>query len=79
MSLFENYLYLSDRHENQILKLHRYDQGEHAQILTQDAARPGQIHVVHPVKQPYGNGLEIIVRRLEIIYCRSLEIINIWS
>ncbi|KAL4217126.1 Exosome complex protein [Mactra antiquata] len=51
MSVFENYIYLSDRSENQIVKIHRYNYTEPAVSLA-TLVRPGQIHIYHRQRQP---------------------------
>ncbi|XP_060590385.1 low-density lipoprotein receptor-related protein 1-like isoform X5 [Ruditapes philippinarum] len=52
IAVFENYLYLSDRHENQLIRMHRYKYGEPLVTLNGNMSRPGQIHVYHSQTQP---------------------------
>ncbi|XP_053386538.1 low-density lipoprotein receptor-related protein 1-like isoform X2 [Mercenaria mercenaria] len=52
IAVFENYLYLSDRHENQLIRMHRYKYGEPVETLNGNLSRPGQLYVYHRQTQP---------------------------
>ncbi|XP_052813760.1 low-density lipoprotein receptor-related protein 1-like isoform X2 [Mya arenaria] len=52
LSVFENYMYMSDRHDNQVIKVHRYDYGVPAVTLNANMSRPARLHMFHKVKQP---------------------------
>ena len=54
ISVLENFLYLSDRHENTVVKMHRYNYSVEPQILIGNLSLPGQVHVYHRARQPMG-------------------------
>ena len=52
LDILENYLYLSDGHEKQILKIHRYNYGIPTESLVGNLSRPEQIRIYHKQRQP---------------------------
>ncbi|ESO96765.1 hypothetical protein LOTGIDRAFT_51280, partial [Lottia gigantea] len=52
LTLFENYLYVSNHHNNSIVRVHRFQQNNMTVINRQTLTKPSDIHIIHPVKQP---------------------------
>ena len=60
LTLFENFLYLSNHHvnNNSVVKIHRYNSSVAPFIVKDSLRKPGALQVVHAVRQP---GRELVL------------------
>ncbi|KAK6165881.1 hypothetical protein SNE40_022703 [Patella caerulea] len=52
LTVLGNYLYVTNHHNNSIVRVHRYIENDIQVINRSPLSKPGDIHVIHPVKQP---------------------------
>ncbi|KAH9498800.1 Exosome complex protein, partial [Bulinus truncatus] len=52
IALLENYLYVTNRFNNSILRIHRFNSSVPNKILMKASSKPGSIKLFHPIVQP---------------------------